>query len=69
MTLHWCVRVGQENARDRPAPLEKTQEQTDPNHWPFGKLARSTLNSPEGSPMHWEHFDHGADIGVRGHGA
>lgn len=25
--------------------------------------------APEPMPAHWEHFEHGADIGVRGHGA
>jgi len=34
LAMYWCVRVGQEQARDHPTPLEKkTQEQTDPDHW------------------------------------
>jgi hypothetical protein len=45
LALHWCVRVGQEEARDDPTPLgKKAQEQTDPNHWTFKKLARSALS-------------------------
>jgi hypothetical protein len=38
------VRVGQEEARDHPTSLEKIQEQTDPNHWTFKKLARSAVS-------------------------
>lgn len=45
LALHWCVRVGQEETRDHPTPLEKkAQEQTDPDHWTFKKLARSALS-------------------------
>lgn len=45
LALHWCVRVGQEDACDHPTPLEqKTQDQPDPNHWSFQKLARSALS-------------------------
>ena len=45
LAMHWCVRIGQEDARDHPTPLEKkTQAQTDPEHWTFRKLARSALS-------------------------
>lgn len=45
LAMHWCVRAGQEDARHHPTPLEKkTQEQTDPDHWTFKKLARSALS-------------------------
>jgi len=45
LAMYWCVRVGQEEARDHPTPLEKkTQEQTDPDHWTFKKLARSAVS-------------------------
>ncbi|MBK8535131.1 MAG: hypothetical protein IPL59_08340 [Candidatus Competibacteraceae bacterium] len=35
LAMYWCVRVGQEEARDHPTPLEKTREQTDPDHGPL----------------------------------
>lgn len=45
LAMYWCVRVGQEEARHHPTPLEKkTQEQTDPDHWTFKKLARSAVS-------------------------
>ena len=45
LALHWCARAGQEDARHHPTPLEKKpQEQTDPDHWTFKKLARSALS-------------------------
>ena len=34
LALHWCIRVGQEDACHHPTALEKkTQDQTDPDHW------------------------------------
>jgi|APFre7841882724_1041349.scaffolds.fasta_scaffold72257_1 hypothetical protein len=45
LAMYWCVRVGQEETRDHPTPLEKKiQAQTDPDHWTFRKLARSALS-------------------------
>jgi len=44
LAMYWCVRVGQEEARDHPTPLEKIQAQTDPDHWTFRKLARSAVS-------------------------
>jgi hypothetical protein len=45
LAMHWCVRVGQEEAGDRPTPLgKKNQQQTNPNHSTFKKLARSAVS-------------------------
>jgi len=44
LAMYWCVRGGREEAYDHPTPLEKTQAQTDPNHWMFKKLARGTVS-------------------------
>jgi hypothetical protein len=45
LAMYWCVRVGQAEARDHPTPYgKKTQEQTDPHHWTFKKLARSAVS-------------------------
>mgnify|MGYP003588215622 CR=1 FL=1 len=44
LAMYWCGRVGQEEARDHPTPLEKTQEQIHPDHWTFKKLARSAVS-------------------------
>jgi hypothetical protein len=45
LAMYWCVRVGRDDAKHRPTPLEKkTQAQTDPNHWSFRKLYRSAVS-------------------------
>lgn len=45
LAMHWCVRVGRDDALRRPTPLEKkTQAQTDPDHWSFRKLYRSAVS-------------------------
>jgi hypothetical protein len=45
LAMYWCVRVGRDDAKHRPTPLEKkTQAQTDPNHLSFRKLYRSAVS-------------------------
>ncbi|CDI02522.1 conserved hypothetical protein [Candidatus Competibacter denitrificans Run_A_D11] len=39
-----CVRGSRGGLRSPDAVGKKTQEQTDPNHWTFKKLARSAVS-------------------------
>jgi len=45
LAMYWCVRVGRDDALNRPIPLEKkTQAQSDPDHWIFKKPQRSLVS-------------------------
>jgi len=44
LAMHWCVRIGWDDALHRPTVLEKTHAQTDPDHWSFRKLYRSAVS-------------------------
>lgn len=45
LAMHWCVRIGIEDAIKRPTPLEiKTRQSVDLNHWCFKKLWRSQVS-------------------------
>lgn len=44
LAMHWCVCVGRAELLNHPTPLEKTQEQTNAEHWSVKKLYRSLVS-------------------------